>query len=79
MNTHRNFDVRLELGKAKMRDFHRESEDAMLVKQSQRFQPGQTHMPSKETLILLKSVVLKIEKHFRSGHALREKHIVIRN
>ena len=62
-------DTLLALGKAKMKEFHRECEDMALAKEAQRHQPGRTTATLNQAFSLFQILLLKGEKRF----ALRKK------
>lgn len=67
----------LDLGKAKMREFHQEREALRLARQARNFQPGRIRTALNQVVSLFKLLALKLTPRFGIGRALREKAIAV--
>ena len=79
MKDHYHPDVWLELGKARMREFHREQELANLVREARKSRPGRIKMLLDQVERLFTLLAGNLRKRFRIGRKQREKATVVRN
>ena len=75
--SHYHPDILYELGKSKIRDFHRESQRRALVREAQNIQPGQRgtalNEAVKHVVRFFKSLVLKLQDHVAFVVTFRKK------
>ena len=66
-------DTMIALGKARMRDFHRERDADYLVLQARNFQPGRIRSAVNHVANFFMRLALPLEKRFGLGRSLRQK------
>jgi len=75
--SHYHPDILYELGKLKIRDFHRESQRRALVREAQNIQPGQRgtalNEAVKHVVRFFKSLVLKLQRRIEFVITLRRR------
>jgi hypothetical protein len=67
----------LDLGKARMQEFHQEREALRLAREAQNFRPGRIQNALNQIVSLFKRLALRLEPRLGFGRALREKAIAV--
>jgi hypothetical protein len=75
MSSYFNSDTLLDLGKARMREFHQEREKVRLARQARSYQPGRIQIALNRVVSPFKRLALTLEQRVRLGRALRDKAI----